>query len=246
MAMTFLTMKMLREVSHKQRNLLPCSFTLLNACFGFFSVVAAAREEYWLAAFYIIMAVIMDTIDGRVARALGVSSTLGMELDSLCDAVSFCMAPALIIFSWCDGFESPQGLAVLFIYLLAGLIRLARFNIIGQQDISFIKGLPTPIAALVCAAIIMALPGTETTCRIVTLVLISLAILMVSPIPFISFKKVSKTFMLWVALLSIMSFLLIYAFTISYSYLLLLGLSCYIGCNLLYALCKYIQRFLMP
>src|SRR5581483_7627158 len=106
-------------------------------------------------AYYIILAAFMDLIDGRLARALGSSSYFGMELDSLCDAISFCLAPSVLLYSWFPGPVVGWGTLSLVLYLCLGLSRLARFNLTAEKQQAAFIGLPTPIAAFFVSTLIL-------------------------------------------------------------------------------------------
>jgi CDP-diacylglycerol--serine O-phosphatidyltransferase len=137
---------------------IPYCFTFLNAFFGFLSLVKSFEGDYNSAAYYILLAAFMDAFDGRLARAIGSSSYLGMELDSLCDAVSFCLAPSILVYTLFNDSFGTLGLAVIGLYLCAGLLRLARFNTTSDsQQLNFI-GLPTTMAAFLIASCVLYRP----------------------------------------------------------------------------------------
>lgn len=131
------------------KKLIPFAFTFANALFGFLSIIKTFEEDFVSAAWFIIAAVIMDGLDGRAARYFGTENELGGELDSLCDAVSFCLAPTVLLYSWYlhDFGHVWIFLSAVGFYLCAGLFRLARFNITAADQSSFFFGLPTTIAA---------------------------------------------------------------------------------------------------
>lgn len=195
-------LKFLREQSKRQYKkslfVIPFFFTFLNAFFGFLSIINSLENNYIAAAYYILLAAFMDGFDGRLARALGSSSCFGMELDSLCDAISFCLAPTVLLYSWYPGEISMFGLSILGLYLCAGLARLARFNSSDKpssQNGTF-NGLPTTIAAFLIASIVLHAGWIAThPCKVllykqVLYGLVSfLALLMVSSIKFPAFKK---------------------------------------------------------
>jgi CDP-diacylglycerol---serine O-phosphatidyltransferase len=129
--------------------LIPFVFTFSNALFGFFSIIKTFEGDFLSAAWFIVAAVIMDGLDGAAARYFGTTGALGGELDSLCDAISFCLAPTVLLYSW---YLHDFGQAWLFLsavgfYLCAGLFRLARFNVTEKDQSTFYFGLPTTIAA---------------------------------------------------------------------------------------------------
>lgn len=135
--------------------LLPSLFTLGNLFCGYACVVFALRGDFERAAALIGIAVVLDMLDGRVARMTGTSSAFGVEFDSLADVVSFGLAPAILTFAWgLHGF-GQAGWAAGFIFVAAAVIRLARFNIqtnAPAADKRFFVGMPSPAAAGVLAA----------------------------------------------------------------------------------------------
>ena len=131
--------------------ILPSAFTLGNLYFGVFAIVAATRGEFESAAWYIVYAGILDMLDGRVARFTRTGSAFGSELDSLVDAVSFGVAPALIMYQLYFA-EGVWSWTVCFVYIAAVVVRLARFNVeqAGRAKSHFI-GLPSPTAGMILA-----------------------------------------------------------------------------------------------
>lgn len=152
-----IALKIIRDKSKRRCKdslfVIPFFFTFLNAFFGYLSILKALEGECITAAAYIIVAACMDMFDGRLARALGTSSCLGTELDSLCDAISFCLAPAILLYSTYEQFHGI-GMYILALYLCAGLWRLAKFNTITNSTSHFI-GLPTTIAAFFIAHLVL-------------------------------------------------------------------------------------------
>ena len=131
--------------------ILPSAFTLGNLFFGVFAIVAATRGEFGWAAWYIVFAGVLDMLDGRVARFTRTGSAFGSELDSLVDAVSFGVAPGLIMYQLYFA-EGAWSWTVCFVYIAAVVVRLARFNVeqAGRAKSHFI-GLPSPTAGLILA-----------------------------------------------------------------------------------------------
>jgi CDP-diacylglycerol--serine O-phosphatidyltransferase len=172
--------------------LLPSMFTMGNLFCGYACIVHAMRGEFATAAPFIGFAMILDTLDGRIARMTGASSDFGVELDSLADVVSFGMAPAILSFTWGLQPLGRLGWAVGFLFVAAAALRLARFNIqAGSQDKRYFVGLPSPAAAAVPAATVFAYPYGFTTnveaVPVMAMVVVP-ALLMVSTIRFRSFK----------------------------------------------------------
>jgi CDP-diacylglycerol--serine O-phosphatidyltransferase len=131
--------------------ILPSAFTLGNLFFGVYAAVAALRGDFIWAGWFIVFAAVLDLLDGRVARFTRTGSTFGAELDSLVDAVSFGMAPALILILLYFG--DPGWSWVLgFVYVTAVVVRLARFNVEqGGEAKRHFHGLPSPTAGMILA-----------------------------------------------------------------------------------------------
>lgn len=130
---------------------LPSAFTLGNLFLGFWAVVAASRGQFETAAWLIVWAALFDMLDGRIARYTSTGSEFGEQLDSLVDAVSFGVAPALVVY-FIYFSEGPWNWTVVFFYVAAAIIRLARFNVeqAGVAKMNF-HGLPSPTAAITLA-----------------------------------------------------------------------------------------------
>lgn len=133
------------------RSIVPNLFTLMNLFMGFTSLVYTSNGDFDKAAVCILIAAIFDMLDGVVARLLKAASELGAEMDSLCDAVSFGVAPAYMLYN--VYFEQFDDIGILFAALpaLAGVVRLARFNVqlTGFDDKLYFRGMPIPSGALV-------------------------------------------------------------------------------------------------
>jgi CDP-diacylglycerol--serine O-phosphatidyltransferase len=172
-------------------SLLPSLFTLANLFCGWACVVYAMRGDLATAAPFIGFAVVLDMLDGRIARMTGTTSDFGVQLDSLADLISFGMAPAVLTFQW--GLEplGRMGWAVGFVYLSAAALRLARFNIQVVTDKRYFVGLPSPAAAGLVAATVFYFPDGPEAYPLALLgaaLLVAPALLMVSTIRFQSFK----------------------------------------------------------
>lgn len=137
-----------KQSLHKLVPLLPFFFTFANALCGFLAVVKAMDDAYIIAGYCILIACIMDAFDGRVARLCKSESLLGAELDGLCDAISFCFAPCMLVYSLYGTLLGKIGLVALGGYVCTGLFRLARFNVAHASASPYFVGLPAPIAAL--------------------------------------------------------------------------------------------------
>ena len=151
--------------------------TLLNIFFGSLSLIHTLNKDYKMAIIFILLAVIMDGLDGRVARKLETSSDLGRELDSLCDLVSFGVAPALLVYSQAlYSYNNKIGLIVVLLYIICGAFRLARFNVLNIKE--YFVGIPITIAGTLIA--IMAWFTPHLSNNIELAVMFILAIMMVS------------------------------------------------------------------
>ncbi len=171
--------------------LLPGMFTVGNMFCGWACIVFAMRGDFATAAPLVGIAMILDTLDGRIARATGATSEFGVEFDSLADVISFGVAPAVLVFAW--GLEplGRLGWAVGFLYVTATALRLARFNVQpNSPDKRYFAGMPSPAAGGVLAATVFAWPaglGIAQAPVFALLVVLVPALLMVSRIRFRSF-----------------------------------------------------------
>ncbi len=172
--------------------LLPSLFTLGNMFCGWACIVYTMRGAYAPAAVFIGFAVVLDMLDGRVARLSGAAGAFGGGFDSLADVISFGIAPAILSFAWGLQPFGRFGWAAGFLYVSAAAIRLARFNIQSglNQDKRYFVGMPSPAAAGVVAATVFAYPyGLEDwRAGFVLPVVLVPAFLMVSTIRYRSFK----------------------------------------------------------
>ncbi|MEQ8199891.1 MAG: CDP-diacylglycerol--serine O-phosphatidyltransferase [Syntrophomonadaceae bacterium] len=152
--------------------------TLINIIFGSLALIQILDKNYVIAAIFILCAVFMDGIDGRVARKFGVMSDIGKQLDSLCDLVSFGVAPAILVYSQLL-YDLPllMGVAAALVYIMCGAFRLARFNVLNIAD--YFVGLPITMAGLLMALFSLLAAGINS----------YLALLLVL---FLSFMMVSK------------------------------------------------------
>jgi CDP-diacylglycerol--serine O-phosphatidyltransferase len=179
--------------------LLPSLLTLGNLFCGYACVIFALRHAFEQAAMFIGFAIVLDMLDGRVARLTGTSSAFGVEFDSLADVVSFGMAPAVLCFAWgLKGFDQA-GWAATFVFVSAAAIRLARFNIqtnVPGMDKRYFVGMPSPAAAGVPAATVFAYPnfvaGWPYNLLALPMVLVP-AFLMVSTVRYRSFKAIDMS-----------------------------------------------------
>lgn len=177
---------------YRQRYLVPNLVTLGSMFCGFLTIIYASSNRFEKAAIAIGLAILLDGLDGRVARRLNATSKFGGEFDSFADLVSFGVAPGMLVYNWCFKVGADEwGVFVTFIYALCAASRLARFNIAAENLKSFV-GLPTPGAAAVVAAMVNIAPTPRepgiALFSFGTLVMLSLAFLMVSKFDFFSIK----------------------------------------------------------
>ncbi len=182
---------------------LPCLFTTASLLSGFYAIISAINGNFLHAAVAIIVAGIFDGLDGRVARMTKTTSTFGMEYDSLCDLVSFGVAPGLLAYLWALEPYGRYGWLAAFLYVATTALRLARFNSLAlDKSPKDFVGLPCPAAAGMIATTVLFsryLGATETVKHVSLLILVYLlSYLMVSNIRYMSFKhpaaKRKKTF----------------------------------------------------
>jgi CDP-diacylglycerol--serine O-phosphatidyltransferase len=172
--------------------LLPTCFTVGNLFCGFFAVVESSRGGFELAAILIILASILDGLDGRIARLTGTTSEFGVQFDSLADVVSFGVAPAFLVYRWALAPLGRVGWLIAFLYVICAATRLARFNI--QHAISdkrHFVGFPSPPAAAVLASVAFAfpeLPEVRVIPAALAVLTTAVALLMVSRLRYRSFK----------------------------------------------------------
>jgi CDP-diacylglycerol--serine O-phosphatidyltransferase len=175
--------------------LLPSLFTVANLFCGYACIVYATRADYDTAALFIGVAMVLDTLDGLIARLTHSSSAFGVQLDSLADVISFGLAPAILAFTWGLWPLKRLGWAAGFIYLTATAMRLARYNIqtATVTDKRYFVGLPSPAAGGVIASTVYLFPyglqDPRSAAPALAMVLVP-AMLMVSTVRFRSVKAI--------------------------------------------------------
>jgi len=213
-------------------SLLPSLFTMGNMFCGYACIVYAMRGDFETAALFIGIAIVLDMLDGRIARLTGTASDFGVELDSLADVISFGVAPAILSFAWGLHPLGRLGYAAGFLYVSAAALRLARFNIQSAviTDKRYFVGLPSPPAAGIAASTVYFYPDGLHDYRAalpaLAMVLIP-AMLMVSTIRFRSFKTIdlkmrrpyTVLFLIAVGIMAIATHPKIVLIVIAYSYL---------------------------
>ncbi|MDR1862507.1 MAG: CDP-diacylglycerol--serine O-phosphatidyltransferase [Treponema sp.] len=190
--------------------ILPSFFTCANMAFGVLSMVSSVDGYFMRAAWTLVFALGCDILDGRIARMTHTTSDFGLELDSLSDLVSFGIAPAMMIYQLALRNMGRVGVAIAVLFILCSALRLARFNVMAQRNIPLenFKGLPTPASAGVLVSFVLSYEllvpeGTALNFRTIDLlqkqmpaffkampiVMVALSFLMVSNVPYYSFKR---------------------------------------------------------
>ena len=172
---------------------LPNLFTLAALFGGFYAIVMAMNNHYEAAAIGVFAAMVLDSLDGRVARMTNTQSAFGAQMDSLADMVSFGAAPALISYEWALKDLGRWGWFAAFVYCACAALRLARFNVnTSVVDKRFFQGLPSPAAAALVMGFIWVVTFLEINQSEVAWVIFALSLYagltMVSNVPFYSFK----------------------------------------------------------
>ena len=209
--------KVVAQLKHTGAVTVPSLFTLGNMACGFFSILAAAKGNFAGAGWLILFAMVFDMFDGRMARLFGTESSFGVEMDSLADAVSFCTAPAMLMYFFVLHTQPTWGAPIACVYACFGVLRLAKFNAMayaGEGSKKYFSGLPTPAAAAILASFaisysIMEGNSSGRNIHLLTLYLphiynfvwfamLVLSLLMVSNVPYAAFKaKREKAFSPW-------------------------------------------------
>ncbi len=206
-----------RELRRRGIYLLPNLFTTGSLFAGFYAIVMAMNARFDQAAVGIFVAMVLDGLDGRIARLTRTQSAFGAEYDSLSDMVSFGAAPALVMYVWALQPLGRLGWIASFVYCAGAALRLARFNTnLDIVDKRFFQGLPSPAAAALCAGLVWLSDDLgivrEATLRGVAFVVTLFAgITMVSNIPFYSFKDINlrRSVPFWAILLIVLVLVLI-------------------------------------
>ena len=209
----------------KTRVILPNMFTLIGVCIGLSSIKFAFDEKFTLSIIAIIVAAIIDGLDGRIARLIQGTSKVGKELDSLTDVISFGVAPAFIMYFWKLNELGRIGWLSCLIYVVCVALRLARFNVNSGQEPSwrdnFFEGIPSPAGGVI---VLMPLVYSLSDIQIlkinydffVPILFVVVSILLISKIPTYALKKISvprsMTIFLLLAVVMYFGLLLIYTF----------------------------------
>jgi CDP-diacylglycerol--serine O-phosphatidyltransferase len=199
--------------------LLPNLFTTGVLFAGFFAIVQAMNDRFEIAAIAIYIAMVLDGMDGRVARWTHTASEFGAQYDSIADMVAFGVAPAAVAYEWALKDLGTAGWIAAFVYCAAAGIRLARFNVnIGVVDKRYFQGLPSPSGAAVMTGLVWMLDGFDLVpeehvwiAGVTWLVAVFAGLTMVSNLPFYSFKEFNwkRRVPLWVILAAVIAYALV-------------------------------------
>jgi CDP-diacylglycerol--serine O-phosphatidyltransferase len=183
------------------RVILPNTLTIIGVCIGLSSIKFAMDQSYGLSIVALLIAGILDTLDGRIARLIKGTSKVGKELDSLTDVVSFGVAPAFIMYFWTLNELGKLGWLIVLVYVVCCALRLARFNITSYSDDflwkqNFFEGVPSPGGAgLVMLPLVLykseIYSFDQYKLLVVSIIFIITSILMISKIPTYSFKRIT-------------------------------------------------------
>lgn len=182
------------KVRHRGVYLLPNLFTTGALFSGFYAIIAATQQQFEASAIAIFVAMLLDGLDGRIARLTNTTSDFGVQYDSMSDLVSFGVAPAMIAFNWSLVELDKFGWAVAFAYVACAALRLARFNTqVAVVDKGVFIGLASPTAAALVASMVWLAHDIEMTTSVAIIsavVVLFSALLMVSNIRYQSFKTI--------------------------------------------------------
>lgn len=176
--------------------LVPNLITVTGIFCGFLSIIFSIRGDFAYAARCIALAIILDGLDGRIARRLNACSPFGLEFDSLSDQVAFGVAPAVLAYQWAFANTAEDfGILVSFLVVACAATRLARFNItsLSPSPSRQFQGLPSPGAAAAIASFVYLVPEAQTSAKMVTIAMcytVLVSVLMVSSIPYPSVKHI--------------------------------------------------------
>lgn len=178
---------------HRLAYFIPNTFTALNMACGFIAILFAFHGEFYKACMFIVLGAIFDSVDGRIARMTNTQSSFGEQFDSLSDLVSFGVSPAIVYYFRFLADAGRPGMVACFFFMLCGALRLARFNAnIDKNKSDYFQGLPIPGGATAAISLVFLsinLPEIAQYKPLTVAYLLFYAFLMISNIPFPSFKK---------------------------------------------------------
>lgn len=184
---------MLFENNRRWAYFIPNTFTALNMACGFTAILFGFHGEFYKACMFIVLGAIFDSVDGRVARMTNTQSSFGEQFDSMSDLISFGVSPAIVFYFRFLSNSGRPGMVAAFFFILCGALRLARFNAnIDKNKSDYFQGLPIPGGATAVVSLILIsinFPGLVDYRPITVGYLLFYAALMISNIPFPSFKN---------------------------------------------------------
>lgn len=222
----------------EKKRYIPDLVTILNLFFGFLAIIKTLHDNYLAAFLFIFVGALFDSLDGKIARFLDRESRFGKEFDSLADLITFCAAPAIMVYKIYLNELGLFGMGISFSLLLFGAIRLAEYNsaLEPRQDNKF-SGMPVPAAALTIGSFIWfnftSTGGHGKTEFVIALVLI-ISFLMVSNVPFTPFPEISFSKNWFITLRSLFVITLFILFIIFRGYVLFPVMSLYIVNNIFF------------
>ena len=178
---------------------LPSIFTLINLFLGFLAIINTMAGHYYVACYMILAAGAFDSVDGKIARLIGISTNFGKEIDSLADMISFCLAPSILVYSlYTQNMPGITGELIASAPLIMGAIRLARFNTeVYNEQRAYFTGLPTPMNALSIASLVLFIEHFKidnpeySQPRLLLPLILSLSYLMVSRVHYAKFPIIN-------------------------------------------------------
>lgn len=237
------------------RYIFPNLFTLGNIFAGLYSIklslTARSVEELTMAAWLVVVSMLCDLADGRVARMTDAESEFGTQMDSLTDGISFGVAPAMLLYSW--GLEplGPVGVFVAFIFTCGAIMRLARFNVMAKQTggaSKYFLGLPTPLAAGTVVSVVLAHAavtgnfGTGAYWNVAALA-VMLGGLMVSNVRYRTFKDVDFRGRAMAVLFGLVGLAGLVGVLVKPSFAFVVGMVCYIAFGLVGGVVRWSRSF---
>ncbi len=176
--------------------LLPNLLTSLSLFSGFYSIINSLNGRFYIAGWLIILSIVLDGVDGKVARLTNSSSRFGIEYDSLSDLIAFGVAPSILLFEWFLLPYGKIGWASVFVYLFGAALRLARFNVqVNSVEYKKFSGLPSPAAAGMAVSSVFFMKslsmGNSTVSVIMIILMILTGLLMISNIGYFAMKDLS-------------------------------------------------------
>ena len=215
---------------------IPNTLTVLNSVCGTLAIIQIFSEEYLFALYLIIFAALLDVFDGMLARMLNVSSSLGKDLDSLADMVTFGVLPGIMLYQY---IEFVHGIPYIgLFYTACAIYRLAKFNNDSRQTVNF-RGLPTPAGCLFFLVILYLLyQSIELNSELIYIVTFAIGLLMISDVELLSLKSISKSWLVWV----IVFITSVVALIIYWPYTFVVAISTYIFLSIFMVKMNFIKQ----